>query len=297
MGFLINDIPTSLIRRVVRKILRQILVAIIQLKYSVYNFFSRKKGITEKKRHTKIILSLTSYPSRIHLVYLTIESLLRQVVKPDKIYLWLSLEEFPDKKIPKKLERLKKRGLEVRFNKENLRSFKKLIPSLFYNPLDNIITVDDDILYPTWFLQKMILEHKRQPKDVLCFRANLIKIKEGNLEPYQTWMNYSQKIKRSKNLIPTGCSGIFYPSFSINQEVFNKKVYQTICNDADDIWFKAMTLLNGRYCQRIGDVNLKFLEIKGSQKEALFKSNVNKRKNDEKAKSVFEKYKLIKLIN
>ena len=45
----------------------------------------------------KVIISLTSYPARIDTVHLTIRSILRQTVQADKILLWLSIEEFPNK--------------------------------------------------------------------------------------------------------------------------------------------------------------------------------------------------------
>ena len=42
----------------------------------------------------KIIVSLTSFPPRIKKIWLTIETLLRQKDKPDRIILWLSVDEF-----------------------------------------------------------------------------------------------------------------------------------------------------------------------------------------------------------
>lgn len=45
----------------------------------------------------KIIVSLTSYPARISTVHLTIDTLLSQTRKADKIILWLAPEQFPNK--------------------------------------------------------------------------------------------------------------------------------------------------------------------------------------------------------
>ena len=44
----------------------------------------------------RIIISLTSYPARIHIVYKVIESLIKQKEKADEIILWLSILEFPN---------------------------------------------------------------------------------------------------------------------------------------------------------------------------------------------------------
>ena len=63
--------------------------------YKIKNF--RALGITENKRDTKIIVSLTSFPERMDDVHYTLYSLLNQEFKPDEIILWLSQEEFPNK--------------------------------------------------------------------------------------------------------------------------------------------------------------------------------------------------------
>ena len=44
-----------------------------------------------------LIVSLTSFPARIHLVHYAIYSLLRQSLKPNRIVLWLGEDKFPDK--------------------------------------------------------------------------------------------------------------------------------------------------------------------------------------------------------
>ena len=57
---------------------------------------SRKSGVTARKRNQKIIVSLTTYPKRIGTIWLTIETLMRQRVKPDEIILWLAQSQFPN---------------------------------------------------------------------------------------------------------------------------------------------------------------------------------------------------------
>ena len=115
-------------------------------------FIFPNKGITHIKREQKIIVSLTSYPQRIDIVYKVIDSLLRQSLKPDVVVLWLARDEFPrqEQSLPRELRRYIKFGLTIRWC-ENLRSYKKLIPSLKAYPSDTIVTADDDILYPENF--------------------------------------------------------------------------------------------------------------------------------------------------
>ena len=55
---------------------------------------SKRSGIVKKSRQQKVVVSLTSYPKRIGTVWITIETLLRQNVKPDVIILWLAKSQF-----------------------------------------------------------------------------------------------------------------------------------------------------------------------------------------------------------
>lgn len=45
---------------------------------------------------SNVIISLTSFPQRIDVVYITITTLLKQTFKPGKIMLWLAEEQFPN---------------------------------------------------------------------------------------------------------------------------------------------------------------------------------------------------------
>ena len=95
----------------------------------------------------EIIISLTTYSLRIHNVYIALESLLNQTIKPNRIILWLAEEEFNEANLPISVLRLKERGVEIRFC-EDYKSYKKLIPTLREFPEAIIITVDDDVIYP-----------------------------------------------------------------------------------------------------------------------------------------------------
>lgn len=93
-------------------------------KYMDIVYFQRWKKATQypctllntQKRNEKIIVSLTSFPGRIHLVHKTIQTILLQSVKPDLIELWLAKEQFPnlEKDLPSELIELTQFGLNIR---------------------------------------------------------------------------------------------------------------------------------------------------------------------------------------
>jgi hypothetical protein len=270
----------------------------IILEFKLNKLYKKKiiqsKGI-EENSSKKLIISLTSYPKRFSKLHIILYSLLTQTIKPNKVILVLSEKEVEDKKdIPAKILFLKKLGLEIKFINENYRSYNKLIPTLKDFPENNIITVDDDILYPKWFLEKMYLEHKEHPNDIICYRAHLIKNYNNNLRPYSEWEDYDlNKYPQGMDLFPTGVGGILYPPGSLNKEVFNSKTFLEICPSADDVWFKSMSLLNKTNCRRVfKNKNPHFVILRGTQETSLYKENVWLGKNDEQIKNVFKLYNL-----
>ena len=75
-------------------------------------------GITKEKKHPKLILSLTSFPQRMHDIHFTLYSLLNQTLKPDEIILWLGYNEFSNKEndLPLSVLSLKHNGLTIGWN-------------------------------------------------------------------------------------------------------------------------------------------------------------------------------------
>ena len=131
--------------------------------------------IVNKER--ELIISFTTYNKRIHDVYLVVESIAQQTVKPNRLILWLDENEFTLETIPEVLKKQVERGLEIRFC-PNYRSYKKLIPTLQCFPSANVITIDDDILYPVDMIRRLVEEHNRFPDCVIGHNAHQMKFNE-----------------------------------------------------------------------------------------------------------------------
>lgn len=268
-----------------------------KIKFEFNNLYKKNPQLKGIKNNSskKLIISLTSYPKRFNKLHLAIYSLLTQTLKPNKVILVLSKKEIKKEgDLPSKILFLKKIGLEIKFVKENYRSYKKLIYTLKDFLEYNIVTVDDDIIYPKWFLEKIYLKHKKYPKDIICYRAHLIKKYHNELEPYLEWGKYNlKKFPQGMNLFPTGVGGILYPPNSLNKKIFDSRVFLKICPLADDVWFKAMSLLNKTNCRRVFEYkNFEIAPLRSTQKTSLGIKNVGLGKNDEQIKKVFSKYKL-----
>ncbi len=272
-------------------IIKNIYLEILIVKIKLVNLFSNKSGVNSS---SDVIISLTTFPKRFNNIYIVIESILNQSYKPKKVRLYLSKEEFSEDINDKKIKRLIKRGLEIIYVNENLKSYKKLLYSLKEFNNYKIITIDDDAIYKKDFIKNLINESNKNPNLIIANRCvKITKTHDNDLEKYINWK--PAKVKSiSFNNFATGLGGILYPPGSLNLEVFNKYEFTKICKDADDIWFKAMSLLNNTKVLYTGRND--YYSIKRFQLSPLWFENVTNGKNDEKIKKTFEHYKLISKI-
>lgn len=258
-------------------------------------------GIHERHdRPKEIIVSLTTYSKRIYQVHLVIESLLEQNLQADKIILWLDKDEFKSvDELPINLRRLMQYGLEIGFC-DNLRSYKKLVPTLKKYPEAIIITTDDDIIYPEDFVERLYRAYLIDSSKIYFYRGHRMKVSDDNVEAYKNWDLEVEMKQSSLFNFPTGCGGVLYTCELIDKEVLNEEVFMKIAPTADDVWFKAMTLKKGILCEQIrleSPFRDKFIFLDAMDDMGLAKYNLVQNKNDEQICAVFKKYNLIQKLN
>lgn len=216
----------------------------LKIKHKVKFDYQEAKeiGINPQNRSPRIIVSLTSHPGRIKTTHITINTILQQTLKPDKIILWLTEEEFPQKEeeLPQELLKLKNLGLTIDWC-EAIKSYKKLIPSLRKYPDDIIITIDDDVYYPKNLLEGLYNSYLENPE---CISANrisrkqLINNKLTHISPRKYTYKKSQKICYTNMF--NGAGGVLYPPHSLHKDALTPS--NIIAND--DHYFWAMAVLN-----------------------------------------------------
>lgn len=193
-----------------------------------------------------MIVSLTSYPKRIGRVWMTIESILRQTMKPKQIVLWLSRDQFPNKErdLPESLLEQMHRGLSIRFLDGDIRSYKKFYYAFTTFKDYKVVTIDDDLLFPSFFLESLYTCSLKHPDDIIAsFGFRYI------------WDESMQYISVIPNDIKPGDSGLdlFYGSGGgtlfnsaalIDQMDSIEKIIE-LCPTADDIYLNALTRISG----------------------------------------------------
>ena len=249
-----------------------------------------------RPKHPRLIVGLTTIPSRIRSAHLVIESLMRQTLPPDEIVLSVPTGV----PIPLRLRHLQKRGLVIsrQLPSLDLLPHNKLLVPLARNPDAIIVTADDDLLYPKRWLECLYMTWQANPEKIICHNALRIKkTADHSLAPYTEWL--WRHPCPNANIHPRGGMGVLYLPHCLPSDVADAKLIKRLCPTADDVWFKAMTLRGGTQIRNISLYEANgFIRVPHDFQKSLYYQN---RKsidgNDEQARRVFSYYDLYHLLD
>lgn len=246
------------------------------------------------------IISLTSFPEAIQYATEAIRSILKGSLLPDKVVLYLDTRKFPDGKIPTVLEKLRKESpiVEVRFDSEEIRSYKKLVPALKDFPDDIIVTIDDDIHYHRDMLRDLVDMHKRVPNAIIAHRVRKVRLDT----PYSKWKKYKwydfifKKVHFSHLAMQTGVGGVLYPPNSLDRTMLDPALFMDMAPTNDDVWFWIAAVSQGTYVVPLPNGRNHVKGIGKPDKISLKKINLNSGtdRNLEALNKILEHYPEIK---
>lgn len=260
-----------------------------------------RREISSKNGDKKVIISLTTIPSRLDKVWMTTESLLRQLRRPDKIILWLAEDEFKEIEMPKVLRMQQKRGLEIRYCKD-IKSYKKFYYTMLENPNDYILVVDDDFIYSEKLVSEMLAVNSYYPECIVCNRAHKVRADKNGIFPYFRWIWYeNRKITEENpsfhNFLTSG-AGTLFPVWLLDKEIFREDVFMKIAPTADDVWLNFIAWKSNMKVVLTKGVLGYMLPIHSSSDRGLFLKNIVKKieanecENDFQIRAVLEYLKL-----
>lgn len=276
---LLYDIKTRYVneRGVLYRLLGKILAAVLSVYLNTVQVLLYRCKFLIKKRQLKsgeipAVVSLTSFPNRINCVWKTIASILDQNIRPENIILWLSKGQFNSKEdLPIELRCLEKFGyLTIRFVDNDIKSFKKFYYMLKEFPEKDFITIDDDVFYPKFTLEKLWQLHTLYPEDVCCMSG--IEIIDINSKPSEWHGNPQKELLHIPHLRIIGVGGVYYPHGSLYIDATNFELAKVLCPWADDLWLTMMALLQGTYISKYS-VHCNPIEVYGSQTVTLSNEN------------------------
>lgn len=273
------------------KLLYKINKVMLNLLYPISQRFNKTHGLDENSR---IIVSLTTYPARVSTVWITVASLLCQTLKPYKVILWLAEEQFPEHKIPDDLEKMKQRGLEIRFCKD-LKPHKKYFYAMQEYPDYYVITADDDIFYPENHIEQLWNGYEKYPGNIICQWSHRIGFMEqGEFQPYNEWIDNVEE-EPSYSTLAVGCGGVLYPPNSLPPEAFDERQIEKHALYTDDLWLKCMEILHGKRVINCNQTALIYFNNIVTMKSGLWTHNTGQSQNNDMVwKQLMELYPEVK---
>ena len=276
-------------------LLRKFFVIFINLYVKiVYRLTSPKIDNNYRYNGKKVIVSLTTYSTRIKNVWIAIESIMRQTILPTEIILWLDENEYNnDTKYPKSIRKLLNRGLTIKYC-ENLKSHKKYYYTILENPDDFTILIDDDIIYHEKLIEELLNTYDKNKSNVIvCHRAHKILFDNKKMQPYSKWLKGAAGDKGPSYLLcQTNGGGTLIPPHVLPDITFNKQYIYDLCLFADDIWLKFTSAMNNIPIVKVKDVSLPIIEIIGTRKIKLSSKNIEENKNDEQIENILKKFNI-----
>ena len=234
-----------------------------------------------------VVVSMTTHAKRLESTYLAIESIGAGRTRPRRFLLWLP-KQLCDRPLPAALVRLQARGLEI-FHVDDLGPHTKYMP--YCESLETfehkLVTADDDVFHPVWWLSELVQRADEQPDHVHCFRAHRIGLTRGCFSPYNQWEKCRSVEPSHLNLI-TGVSGVIYPPALLRTLKARGRRFLACCPNGDDIWLTKCAIDAGIEVAQVRPSPLHFRHVPGTQAHRLSDLNVIAGRNQIQLRRTFE---------
>ena len=240
------------------------------------------------------IVSLTTFEPRWERVHFTLESIGAGTQKPSRLMLWIAPSVL-ELGVPDALARLQKRGLEILMC-EDIGPHKKYFPAVNLLTLDHdLVTSDDDVLYPLDWLQSLQDAARVQPGCVIAHRARSIRFTpDGQLAPYAQW-SHCRSANASPLHMAVGIGGVLYPTALQIALRDAGDGFKASCPRADDVWLKAVALRAGMDVAQVASDAPFLIEVPGMRESGLARQNVLQGGNDQQIQATFSDRDLARL--
>lgn len=265
-----------------QRVTRRLVVIAQMLRLNIANLLSRISVLDPRGP----VVSLTTYGARAGSVYLVIESIGKGTLRPSRLMLWV---DEPDlfHRPPASLRRLQARGLEILLC-ENLGPHKKYYPFVasqdsFPQPL---VTADDDILYPRYWLEGLAQGHRESPGTINCYRARVVSMKGREFAPYRDWPLCTETLPSVRH-VANGCSGVIYPPEFLYELKRAGEAFRECCPKADDLWLHVNEIRSGYKIRQMSETPLHFPLLPGTQTSGLQVQNVGQDGNDRQIRATY----------
>jgi hypothetical protein len=221
-----------------------------------YDFLSKVSSSQIKVNpHSDFIVCIASYPKRDHLLPAVFQALSKQTCSPKRFVLVLSVEEYDVNKLPKHIERLQNKGVEIIWSVNNPFAVKTLVPVLVKYPKENLVALDDDFIYYKNILQRLYHHALKNPGAIIGLTGKELYRKGSEINMYFRRERLADITTPSSSIYFLKGSGTFYPAGSIHSKAVDiSKIHEFVPGRGADMWFWAAAHAQGSTQICIGDL-------------------------------------------
>lgn len=220
--------------------------------------------------HGDTVISLTTHGARLKSAAVAIASLLVGTVRLP-VHLWLDPVDF-HARWPDALQGLVDRGLQVHESTGGLGPHTKYYGTFQMFPECNVITVDDDVLYPRTFAQKLI--DAPSVSTITAYRAHRVVLDKEGIAPYKRWKPVRSAEPSVLNFA-TGVDGVRYPREMVQYVAERGTEFLELAPRADDVWLNHCALRAGFPVKQVSERPANFPLVPGSQRVRLSRVNLS----------------------
>ena len=250
-----------------------------------FDVYFLKRQVTDHRG--RAVVSMTSTGKRISLCHISLASIARGRARPSRLILWLD-DSAALANLPRGLRRLQRRGLEIN-SSSNFGPHTKYFPYVMSwtgEGLD-LVTADDDVIYPRWWLEQMLKARATDAHSVLAYRARRMRLSETGFVAYADWQMSSSASPSMLNFA-TGHSGVMYPA-SMQLELRSRgSAFTEVCPRADDVWLNYVAFKSGHGVALVLSESRQFWTVSATQRDALKHSNVEGLANDVQLRATYD---------
>ena len=209
-------------------------IIILSLRNLLLKSSSVPSGSLEQK--SRLVVSMTSYGSRIRWCYFAIESIIQSGCLPSDVYLWIS----KGSEVTPSLQRLAKRGLNIMFV-DDQRSHTKYcyLGSVILSDTQlGYLLADDDLIYPRDWYPRLVSAAKSEPSiPAVSFGAQLSS-KDGTVSFSHSPGVGNESDTSTNDLLfhPFSGSGLYIPGKVLQSVNCDPDSFMVSSPSNDDIW-------------------------------------------------------------
>jgi hypothetical protein len=219
-------------------------LAVLARNYAVYKqhafWAARATDHFPLDSSSNFVISVASYPKRLHQVPAVFESLARQKVRARRAYLVLSEEEFPSRIVPAYIDKLAHRGIEIIWTKGNTFAVKVIVPVWGRDLGAAICPFDDDFIYGPHVLERLSIAAKKNPGSIIGFSGKALYRVGERIAMRQRQSSEPNERTPSAEIYFLKGLGTWYPPDSLSPLFVNvERINQIVPGRGADIWLWA----------------------------------------------------------